>query len=361
MRRVTRIVELVSLIGVPLAVLAASLSVGALAWDFHHELYPQAEAMLDNRNPYPEGDFEPLVGNNHVWPPVAAALVAPLTVLPPQAADVLMALLGLGCMALSMWLVGARDWRLYGAVALWPSVFIEPGLSHLTPAVMVLAALAWRARTRVYAGGLWLGLAVAVKLFVWPLGLWLASLRKGRAALLAACVAGVSLLLVLPFTGLDDYVRAVRRVSAAYDQDSYTLFGLVAQAGGPGSLGHALTIAASASLALATWRFRSFALAIATSLVASPIVWLDYFALAALPLAIARPRLSPVWFVPLATLGAEGAGWQIGDVVDIARVLAAFMVVLGVAHAALTPSRSASLQTRLAPRRPVQADDAVDL
>jgi hypothetical protein len=60
-------------------------------------------------------------------------------------------------------------------------------------------------------------------------------------------------------------------------------------------------------------------------------VWLDYFALAAIPLAIARPRLSSVWFVPLATIGAEGAGWKIGDVFDIVRVLAAFIVVLGVA------------------------------
>jgi Glycosyltransferase family 87 len=329
-RAVARTFPLVALGGLPVAVMIASFAVGTLAWDFHHELYPQAAAMLDGRNPYPEGAFEPLVGTNHVWPPAAATLVAPLTLLPQDAADVVMALLGVACMALSVWLVGVRDWRVYGALALWPSVFIEPGLSHLTPAVMVLAALAWRARDRVHLGGLWVGLAVGVKFFVWPLGLWLASLRKGRAVLFAACVAGASLLLILPFTGFDDYARAVRRVSAAYDQDSYTLFGLVAQASGPAWLGHGFTIAASAALVVGTWRYRSYALAIATSLVASPIVWLDYFALAALPLAIARPRLSPIWFVPLATIGAEGAGWKIGDVFDIGRVLAAFAVVLGV-------------------------------
>jgi len=63
----------------------------------------------------------------------------------------------------------------------------------------------------------------------------------------------------------------------------------------------------------------------------SPIVWLDYFAVAMVPLAIARPRLSWVWFVPLATWGLSGAGLGIGDPWDISRLLLAFAVVLGVA------------------------------
>ena len=77
------------------------------------------------------------------------------------------------------------------------------------------------------------------------------------------------------------------------------------------------------------WRYRSFALAIAAALVLSPIVWLDYFALAALPLALARPRLSAIWFLPIATWGLEGAGIGIGDVSDIARLLLVFAVVFG--------------------------------
>ena len=73
-------------------------------------------------------------------------------------------------------------------------------------------------------------------------------------------------------------------------------------------------------LLAATWRYRSFTLAIAAALTISPIVWLDYFALAAVPLAIARPRLSWVWFLPLATWGLRGAGLDIGDPWDIARL-----------------------------------------
>ena len=63
----------------------------------------------------------------------------------------------------------------------------------------------------------------------------------------------------------------------------------------------------------------------------SPIVWLDYFALAALPLALARPRLSAIWFLPIATWGMEGAGVGIGDVSDIARLLVIYGLVFWVA------------------------------
>ena len=77
-----------------------------------------------------------------------------------------------------------------------------------------------------------------------------------------------------------------------------------------------MTFAAGAMLLAGTWRYRSFTLALAAALVLSPIVWLDYFALAAVPLALARPRLSVVWFLPLATWGLSGAGLGIGDTAE---------------------------------------------
>lgn len=315
-------------------VMRVALQDGYPAWDFHHELYPQSELMLSGRNPYPRPDFDPLVGTNLVWPPLAAYLVAPLTLFAPLTADVVFALLGLVCFAASLWLVGVRDWRVFGVVALWPPVFMEVGLSHLTPILALLVAAAWRFRGSASGSGLLVGLAVALKLFVWPLAVWLAANRKWRAVAAASAVPALSLLLVLPYTGLDEYVRSLLRVGRAYDDDSYTLFGLVVQAGGPEVVARALSIALVVVLVLATVRYRSFTLAVATALAASPIVWLDYFALAAIPLAIARPRLSAVWFVPLATLGLEGAGWQIGDAWGSARALGAFAIVLAVAFRA---------------------------
>jgi hypothetical protein len=92
-------------------------------------------------------------------------------------------------------------------------------------------------------------------------------------------------------------------------------------------LAHAVTYALGAALLILTWHRRSFALAIAAALVLSPIVWLDFYALAAIPLAIARPRLSLVWLLPLLTWGLPSSGiatdeWGVG------RVLVVFAVVL---------------------------------
>ena len=109
------------------------------------------------------------------------------------------------------------------------------------------------------------------------------------------------------------------------------MYGLLVQAGASDAVARVAMLVVGAVLLAATWRYRSFALALAAGARALSIVWLDYFTLAALPLALARPRLSWIWFLPLATWGAEGAGIGIGDVRTDLRVLVVFCVVLAVA------------------------------
>jgi hypothetical protein len=303
---------------------------GPLSGDFHHELYPEAKLLLHGDNPFPSPDDE-IGGANLVWPPVAAYLVSPLTLLPSGVADVAMVLIGLACFALSLWLVGVRDWRIYGVVGLWPQFVGEMRVSHLTPVIMLLVAAAWRWRDARGAPGVLVGLAVAIKFFVWPVGVWLAATRRLVDAALAAAVAAASLLLVLPFIGLHDYADALRRLGQVFDQDSYNVYGLLVQAGAPDAVARGTMLVVGAALLAATWRYRSLAFALAAAFALSPIVWLDYFTLAALPLALARPRLSAIWFLPLLTWGAEGAGIGIGDVRTDLRVLLVFCVVLAVA------------------------------
>jgi hypothetical protein len=175
------------------------------------------------------------------------------------------------------------------------------------------------------------GLAIGVKFFVWPLAVWLFALRRIRGAALAALIAAGSLLLVLPFMGLVDYFDALSALGRHFDQDAYTVFGLLVQLGVGETAARATMILCGLSLVVGTWRFRSFTLAIAASLTLTPIVWLDYFALAAVPLAIVRPILSPIWLLPLLTWGAPGTGLGIGDPLQILRVLLVFTVLLGVA------------------------------
>ena len=50
-------------------------------------------------------------------------------------------------------------------------------------------------------------------------------------------------------------------------------------------------------------------LCLAAALSASPIVWVHYFLLLLVPLALASPRLSPLWLVPLAYQPLGEAAW----------------------------------------------------
>jgi hypothetical protein len=308
----------------------AARSTNSLAADFHNELYPEAKLLLRWTNPFPGADATLEHGHNLIWPPLAAFLVAPLTVLSAGAADWAIAILGLACSLLSLRIVGVRDWRVYGVFAMWPQVIGEIRVSHLTPFLCVLLALAWRYKDVRHAPGVAVGLAGAIKFFLWPLGVWLAAIGRARETALAALVAGASLLLVLPFTSLHDYFHTLLELGKAFDQDSYSPFGFLVQIGVAETPARLMTYVLGAALLVACWRRRSFGLAVGAALVLSPIVWLDYYAVAAVPLAVVRPRLSPVWLAPLATWGLLSAGFGVGNGWGSARVLIAFAIVFGV-------------------------------
>jgi hypothetical protein len=258
------------------------------------------------------------------------------------------ALLGLVAFAVALRLMGVRDWRVYGAVALWPSVVGEMRVSHLTPVLCVALALVWRTRERQSAPGILLGLGVATKLFLWPVAVWLLAIGRLRAAALAATIAVGSLLLVVPFTPLDAYVRTLLELGRTFDQDSYTPYGLLAQAGAPDSTARIIGLALGAALLVGTWRFRSLTLAVASALALSPIVWLDYYALLAVPLAAVRPRLSLVWLLPIATWGLLSAGIGAGSSWGILRSTLVHASVIVIAFRA-ERSRATEPQTVFRP------------
>jgi len=317
-------------VAVAIAMFATAHSTNSLSADFHNELYPEAKLLLRWESPFPGPDAALEHGHNLIWPPVAAFLVAPLTILSPGAADWAIALVGLVCFMASLRIVGVRDWRVYGVFTLWPSVIGEIRVSHLTPVLCLLLALAWRYRDTRFAPGLAVGFAGAIKFFLWPLGIWLAAIGRARETLVAAAIAAASLLLVLPFTGLHDYLRTLVELGKDFDQDSYSPFGFLMQVGAPETLARVVTWAIGLVLLVACWRRKSLGLAVAAALVLSPIVWLDYYAVAAIPLAAVRPRLSWVWLAPIATWGLLSAGIGAGNGWGSARVLLVFGLVFAV-------------------------------
>ena len=193
----------------------------------------EAKRLLDWENPFPPpGQPTSAVGHNLIWPPLAAFLVAPLTILPPAPPT-----------GRSRSSVSRASWRRCGSSACATGactacsrcgrqVIGEIRVSHLTPVLCLLLALAWRYRdTRLRAGRRGRAAPAAIKFFLWPLGVWLAAIGRARETLVAAAVAGASLLLVLPFTGLHDYFHVLIELGRTFDQDSYSPFGLL-DAGG---------------------------------------------------------------------------------------------------------------------------------
>ena len=315
---------------VAVAMFAVARSDHSLSVDFHNELYPEAKKLLDWENPFPPPGSAVWHGHNLIWPPVAAFLVAPFTLLSPEGADWTVALVGLACFMGSLRIVGVRDWRVFGAFLLWPQVIGEIRVSHLTPFLCLLLALVWRYRDSKLAPGVALGLAGAIKFFLWPVGIWLAAIGRLRELLVAAGVAAASLLLVLPFTSLHDYFRVLTELGRTFDQDSYSPFGFLMQIGAPEALARAVMLAVGLVLLVACWRRQSFGLAVGAALALSPIVWLDYYAVTAIPLAVVLPRLTWVWLAPLATWGLLSAGIGAGNGWGSARVLLVFGIVFAV-------------------------------
>jgi hypothetical protein len=329
--RYRRPLEVLLFAVLPALVAVAMFSVArtdhSLSVDFHNELYPEAKKLLDWENPFPPPGSAVWYGHNLIWPPVAAFLVAPFTLLSPGGADWAVALVGLACFMASLRIVGVHDWRVYGVFAMWPQVIGEIRVSHLTPFLCVLLALVWRYRDARFVPGIALGLAGAIKFFLWPVGIWLAAKGRVRELLVAAGVAAASLLLVLPFTSFHDYFHVLVELGRTFDQDSYSPFGFLMQVGAPEALARAVTFALGAALLVACWRRQSLGFAVAAALVLSPIVWLDYYAVAAIPLAVVLPRLTWVWLAPLATWGLLSAGIGAGNGWGSARVLIVFGVV----------------------------------
>ena len=288
-----------------------------IGFDFRGTLWEPARAVLEGSTIYPEPTRAAIeLGNPAVYPPFVFLLVAPFAALPVGAASLVWALVLAVGVVLSLWLLGVRDWRCY-TVALASAPVLE-GIfwGNLSLLILVPVALAWRYRDRAWIGGLAVGAAVAAKLFVWPLIVWLLLTRRFRAAAWAAG-SGVALLLgawaTIGFEGFRDYPDLLGQLQDVYAERSLSL---ATVAGGFGaSVGVAVAVAAAVGaslLVVAAWVARrpdgdrrAFSVVVVASVVATPIVWLHYLALLFVPIAIRWPRLAAAWFFGFVVLLAE--------------------------------------------------------
>ncbi|HWJ31695.1 MAG TPA: glycosyltransferase family 87 protein [Gaiellaceae bacterium] len=295
----------------------------------------------------------------YAYPPLLAFLVAPLHPLGAAAAAVVWTLLSLAAIGVALWLLGLRDWRCYTLTAVFPFTRSAIDLGTVAPLLLLAVAVAWRWRDTIVRPAVAIGAAVALKLYLWPLAVWLGVTRRFRAAVASvACCAALVLLpwAVLGFKGLGGYPGLLHRLSDEEATSSYSIVALSVRAHLPESLGVAISIVvALALLAAAAWLAREgdaevavLTLAVAATLAASPIVWVHYFLLLLVPLALVSPQLSLLWFVPFAYYPLGESAWPAGDATKLAIALVTTLVLLS---AALWPRLKASRRPAVRSRR----------
>ena len=321
--------------------------------DFGYVFLPAANDTLDGRNPYMDPDvFEGPPQAPYAYPPVLALAVTPLALLPETVRrifvpGVLWSLLVLAATVAGLYVLNVRDWRCYPLALLSPVTLEGVEYGAVGSLLLLLIALAWRYRDRRGMAGVATGGAIVLKLFLWPLLVWLAMTRRLGTAVVAAAVAlvlGFGSWAVIGFRGLSDYPALLRKLVDVEAENSYSAFAVLRTIGLPELPARALVVAAGVVLLFLAWRAtrrresdasesdrRSLTLVLAAALVMTPILWLHYLVLLFAPIALARPRLSALWFAPLALTVFEALdwyrGWPAGDGKALASVSALVVLV----------------------------------
>jgi alpha-1,2-mannosyltransferase len=331
------------------ALFVATVQDDTVAIDFR-QFYVAGEAIAHGESPYSESD-PALWGGPYPYPPLPAQLVMPLIVLPFQVAGlIVMAILVLVALAV-LFVVGVHDWRCYGLVLLWPPVISAIQTGNVTLWLALALALAWRFRDRLLASSTSLGVTLAVKFFLWPVLVWMVATRRYAAAVVAS-VVGAGLLLgswaAIGFDGMRAYPDLVQRLEDTVGEDSYTAYIVGLDVGLSSTAARSLWLALGLGLlALVVLLGRrgeeraAFILAIATALSLTPIVWLHYFALLVVVVALAQPRLGIVWFVPFGMVLTPGSGHPTPFETSVTLVVAAVTIALAVRAAWASDARDA--------------------
>jgi hypothetical protein len=315
----------------PLWVLVTAALGGRFALDFHFAYLPAAHAVLRGASP-----FHPLsIGAQEpfVYPPLFAYLLAPFTLLPPVAAEVLATAVVAAAVPATLLALDVRDWRCYSIVFLWWPTIIAVQSANITLPLLFGVALVWRYRDRKVVAAVIAGLVIALKPFFWPIIFWFVATRRYRSA--AVVAASSALLIFVPwagigFAGLRDYPHLLSSVSRIEGPRYYSVAALLHAIVSWKSatiaevlLGAALLIVVVAAGRLGRDR-DAFALSIIAMLVLSPVFEMHYLVLLVVVVALYRQTFGLAWAVPLLAWAAPAnAAASAAHVVQVLVVVAA--------------------------------------
>jgi hypothetical protein len=319
--------------------------------------WESGRAVLHGVSPYPDVASLPRAADRDsfspfVYPPPTAFLMVPFSLLPFPVANVFFLLLNLGCVALSLRLLGVRDWRCYGAAFLSAPVFAAASIGTISPLLLLGVAAAWRYRERAVVLGMVIAGVVAMKLFLWPLWFWLIRARQRAAAVLAAASIVATTLLAwwaIGFAGLHDYPRLLGRLTELVGVNSYSLYALQRTAGvsshaaeaGLIILGTLLVLAAAIAFGRPRDETRLFVALLGIALVATPILWPHYLILLFIPVALSSRTFSVLWLLPV-LFRLDSAPWSYGSATRIVPVLVGTVGIVAMALRGRTLTRQSS-------------------
>jgi hypothetical protein len=341
-----------------LSPLVAAVTVDAdWAFDFK-QFWQGAHDVIQGRSPYPSEELlakaSGRLGPTEIqevfrfpYPASTAVLLVPFGLLPFTFAAALFTVILAAAIPLGLRILGIVDARVLVLTFAGATVGGAVRIGTLTPLLFLAVAVLWRYRERRWIAAVVAAAAIPAKMFLWPLLVWLAATRRMSTALLAVALAIGSTLVAwaaIGFAGLVEYPELVRRLTAVVEDRGYSLVALGVELGLPVDAARLLPLAIGLpALAGVVWLGRSerdrasFALAVFASILLTPIVWLHYFTLLLAPLALARPRFSWPWLIPLAywvTPGQENEGdlWRVLVVLSLTSVLALVAVRATVAE-----------------------------
>ena len=225
--------------------------------------------ILHGRTPYQDVDG---IGHylGYVYPPLLAFAIIPLSILPASVAASIWALMTFGFVAWSLWLLGVRDWRCYPVALLWPFTREAVEFGAIGPLLLLIVAFLWRYRDSTWGAATATASAVAAKLFLWPLALWLAFTGRIRTAGLSIAVTLVLVFvpwIAIGLAGLRQYPALLQEVADQQDYRSYSIIALVRSLGGSSELAKVLSLLLGvALLALAFRAARNRATSLATAI-----------------------------------------------------------------------------------------------
>jgi alpha-1,2-mannosyltransferase len=268
-------------------------------WDAGHHL-------VDGERLYPSRASLDLETRSYfVYPPFIALAFAPFALLPFAVAGVIYSIIVIVATWATLRILGINDWRCYAVLLFWMPVVQAIELGTIAPLLALALAIAWRYRDRAVVLAFALAFAVAAKLFLWPVILWLVATRRFRSAI--ACVMATAGLIIVPwallgFRDLRWYPEALRillRDEQLMSFSTVAFFKLlhIGYAAIPVEL---LGVAAVFILARQPDADRrAFGAAIICALLLSPLVWVHYYVVLLVPIALAQRRFGWIWMLPI--------------------------------------------------------------